>query len=72
MTKSELLVTFKTAAEIARFFGITDAAVGQWGDDEPIPELRELQLRLRRPDLFGAAPGGDTDPSGEADQAEAA
>lgn len=40
-------------AEIARFFGITQAAVSQWKDDQGIPELRWLQAGRLRPDLFG-------------------
>lgn len=40
-------------AEIARFFGITQAAVSQWKEDQPIPELRWLQAGRLRPDLFG-------------------
>jgi len=52
MTKTELIAIFGSAAEVARFYGITDAAVSAWSDDKPIPELREVQLRLRRPDVF--------------------
>ena len=44
---------FTTDAELARFFEIGRWAVGQWPDDEPIPELRQLQLQQRRPDLWG-------------------
>lgn len=53
MTKIELVQIFGTAAAVARFYGITDAAVSAWPDNASIPELREVQLRLRRPDLFG-------------------
>jgi len=56
MTKAELVAIFGTAAAVARFYGITDAAVSAWSDDQPIPELREVQLRLRRPDIFCEAP----------------
>lgn len=38
---------------IASFFGITQAAVSQWGEDDPIPEMRALQAIQKRPDLFG-------------------
>ena len=41
-----------TDAALAEFFGITRAAVAQWPDDEPIPELRQMQAMKRRPDLF--------------------
>lgn len=52
MTKTDLIEIFGSAAEVARFYGITDAAVSAWDDSKPIPELREAQLRLRRPELF--------------------
>jgi len=51
MDKATIIQAFGSAAAVARFFGISDAAVSAWPDG-PIPELRELQLRLRRPDLF--------------------
>jgi hypothetical protein len=53
---AKVLLEIETDADLARFFGIGRWAVGQWLDDEPIPELRELQLRDRRPDLFGDTP----------------
>lgn len=40
-------------ADVARFFGISAAAVCQWPDDRPIPELRWLKAIQKRPDLFG-------------------
>lgn len=40
---------------IADFFGITQAAVSQWGEDDPIPEMRALQAMHKRPDLFPPA-----------------
>ncbi len=48
----------ETDAELARQFTpvIGRWAVGQWPDDEPIPEGRQWQLRARFPDVFGAAP----------------
>lgn len=53
MTKRELIELFGSAAKVAEFFDITDAAVSQWDMDEPIPELRMWQGRHKRPDLFG-------------------
>lgn len=38
----------ETDAALARYFGITRSAVTQWGDD-PIPEVRVLQLQVRDP-----------------------
>lgn len=51
----------QTDAELARQFTGPDGraigrwAVGQWPEDDPIPELRQLQLRAKHPDIFGAA-----------------
>jgi hypothetical protein len=56
MTKTDLIAIFGSAAEVARFYGITDAAVSLWADDKPIPELREAQLQLRRPEIFAKPP----------------
>jgi hypothetical protein len=50
--RAKALLEIETDADLARFFEIGRWAVGQWPEDEPIPELRELQLRDRRPDLF--------------------
>jgi hypothetical protein len=52
-----------TDAELARLFGIGRWAVGQWPDDQPIPEGRQWQLRALRPDLFPTEDGhGSPDP----------
>lgn len=57
MTKRALRTAlgFTTDAEVAAFFEISAAAVSQWGEDAPIPELRRLQFELKRP-APGAAP----------------
>jgi len=54
LTKAEFrkVMDFKTDSEIAGFFGITASAVSLWGDNSPIPELRMLQAKQRRPELF--------------------
>jgi len=44
---------FETDAALADLFGISRAAVAQWAEDKSIPELRWLQLKLLRPELFG-------------------
>jgi predicted RNase H-like nuclease len=49
MTKTEIIQLFGTAREVARFFKITDAAVSAW---DCVPEIREIQLEKRRPDLY--------------------
>lgn len=54
MTKSQLMTAlgFETQAELAGYFGLTASAISQWADDEPVPELRELQARQRTPQAF--------------------
>jgi hypothetical protein len=56
LTKQQVKASLglETDAALGRVFGIGRWAVGQWGEDEAIPELRELQLRRDRPDLFDA------------------
>lgn len=49
-----LLSPEATDADVARFFGISNSAVSQWPEDQAIPELRQFQAALKRPDLFGA------------------
>lgn len=50
--KSQVLDHFRSVTGAAEFFGITPQAVSQW-EDGPIPELRETQLQLRLPHVFG-------------------
>lgn len=50
---------FQTDREVADWFGISQQAVGQWPDDRPIPELRQLQAERKRPDLFGPQSAGE-------------
>lgn len=54
ITKASLksALGIKTDADLAREFDTTRQAIGQWEADKPIPELRQLQLRARRPELF--------------------
>jgi len=54
MTKASVKTALgvSTDAELARFFGITRAAVNLWADDKPIPPLRQYELHARRSDLF--------------------
>lgn len=47
-------LNFRYDSELARFFGITQGALAQWGEDDPIPQQREWQARALRPDLFPA------------------
>jgi hypothetical protein len=75
----------ETDAEVAAFYDISPAAVSQWGEDAPIPELRQLQAGQREPDRFtpeaisevrlrlrtGAA-AVDAAPSSPSDMSEAA
>lgn len=57
ITKLQLMAVlgFETQTELADYFGISLSAISQWLDDEPIPELRELQARQRDPRKFKAA-----------------
>jgi hypothetical protein len=43
-----------SARLLANMLGVTDSAVSQWG--ETIPELREWQLRVLRPEWFKNTP----------------
>lgn len=53
LTKAQLRAALGSDAAIAVFFEISRAAVAQWSEDGPIPELRQLQAERKRPDLFG-------------------
>lgn len=41
-----------TDAALADLFEISRAAVAQWPEDQPIPQLRLLTLRVKRPEIF--------------------
>lgn len=47
---------FELDRQLAEFFGVGKAAVSNWAEDEPLPEVRQWQARALRPDLFGQAP----------------
>lgn len=58
ITKERALELFDgNQAALARALKIKPQAVQQWPEGEPIPELRQWQLRAMRPDVFGPAPG---------------
>lgn len=67
MTKREVKEVFRaeaglerfTDADLARFFKIGRWAVGQWDEDEPIPDGRQWELRAKRPDLFPTPAAND-------------
>ena len=40
-------------ADIARWFGISQAAESLWDENQPIPSGRVMQAMTKRPDLFG-------------------
>jgi hypothetical protein len=78
LTKSQLRskLDLTSDAALADFFGITRAAIAQWADDKPIPELRQLQAERLRPDVFGGeGPGprrsGAAPEGGDAAQTDA-
>lgn len=45
ITKKDARAHFRNDAHMARELGITRGAVGQWLDDEPIPEKQALKLK---------------------------
>lgn len=47
-----------TSAALAEMLGITPSAVSQWGED--VPQAREWQLRVLRPEWFKQRPVGGT------------
>jgi len=54
MTKQDLMrvLGIESEASLARYFGVTRSAVGQWKE---VPELRLLQAQQRNPERFIAA-----------------
>jgi len=58
MTKSYVRTAlgFTLDKELAEFFGVGKAAVSNWQEDEPLPEVRQWQAKALRPDVFGPAP----------------
>ncbi len=42
----------KSDAELAAYYQITRAAVAQWGEEDPVPELRLFQAMKRDPMAF--------------------
>lgn len=58
MTKRSVkaALEFDTDVELAKFLGISKQALSRVGEDEPLPEGRQWQLRAKRPDLFPAEP----------------
>lgn len=43
---------FERDVELATLLGISKQAVSQMGEDDPLPEGRQWQLRALRPDAF--------------------
>lgn len=64
MKTAEVISKLGSRNALASLLGISGSAVSQWG--ERVPELRQYQLRARRPDLFGgelpSGPGTHTPP----------
>lgn len=54
MSKSSVkaVLGIKSDAELGRLLGVSRKAVWFWPDDDPLPELRQLQLRLKYPAKF--------------------
>jgi hypothetical protein len=51
-TEAKQLLGLPSDYALAKWFGIKPQSLVKWHPDEPIPELRNLQLRTRRPELF--------------------
>lgn len=43
---------FTMDKDLAQFFGVGKAAVSNWPEDDPLPDVRQWQARAKRPDLF--------------------
>lgn len=54
MKKSTAIDLAGGAPQLAALLGITWSAVSQWGDD--VPQAREWQLRVIRPQWFSDVP----------------
>lgn len=54
MTKREVRAAlgFTLDKELAEFFGVGKAAVSNWPEDEPLPEVRQWQACALRPDIW--------------------
>lgn len=52
ITKEAVIEMLGGVTNTAKFYGIEPQAIYQWPDNELIPELREIQLRYKRPELF--------------------
>lgn len=61
ITKKDLrrLLGLDTDAELARYYGISRSSVSEWGDDDPVPELRVLQAMQRNPEKFSCQPASN-------------
>lgn len=52
MTKAEAIQKAGSIADLSRLLGITTNAISNWKDEKEIPEKREWQLRLLKPEWF--------------------
>ena len=53
ITKRQAVKWFGSQAKLARALGISRAAVFNWADDEPIPQLRAMTIRYElKPELW--------------------
>jgi len=51
ITRAKLRKFFRNEAQAAEWFGLDRQAIYQWPEDECIPHLRELQLRVEFPNV---------------------
>jgi hypothetical protein len=52
MTRKKMEKIFGGIPAAAKFFEIAPAAVYMWPETKPIPEKRELQMRVLMPEVF--------------------
>lgn len=60
ITKEQAVAMFGSNSALARALGIKPAAVSQWKDGEPIPELQQYKLRYEVLPKMHTPPRGDT------------
>lgn len=58
MNKADAIIKAGSIANLSRILGITTNAISNWKEG-PIPNAREWQLKLLRPEWFDAAQAKD-------------
>lgn len=50
--KEDVIAKLGGIKSATEFFNCTRQAIYQWKDGKPVPEVRQLQCKLKRPELF--------------------